>query len=110
MFSIRSYSSEEEFDIAKFMQFDTDVYDVINCQMLTKLKDLPVSKYYKVNEGFREIDLISSHVYGDPFFAYYIQYFNDISEDTLPEDTVLKLFSIEDLNNLYYDLLSQENS
>ena len=29
-FYIRNYSSEEKFDLAKFLQFENDVYDVLN--------------------------------------------------------------------------------
>ena len=55
-----------------------------------------------------EIDLISTDAYGTPFLAFLIQYYNDISEETLPEDTILKMFSLDDLNALYYNLSSQQ--
>lgn len=104
MFSIREYSSEEPFDLAKFMQFDIDVYDVLNCQLLERVKSLPVYKYYNISEGYRDVDLISSEIYGTPFYAFYIQHFNDLYEDTFSEGTILKLFSLTDLNNLFHDL------
>lgn len=107
MFTIRDYMSDETFDIGKFMNFVGDVYDVLDCPFLAKFKQLPVNRYYSVNSGSREIDLISSEVYGNPFFAFLIQYFNDITIETLPEGTVLKLFSLDDLNTLYYNLSIQ---
>ena len=96
MFKSRNYSSNETYDIAKFLNFDVDVYDVINAPLLEELKKLPVNKYYKVKEGYKEIDMISTAEYGNPFFSYYIQFYNDIFEETLSEDTELKLFSFSD--------------
>lgn len=110
MFTIRNYSSDEYFDIGKFMPFEVDVYDVLNCPFLTELKALSVENYYDVNkEGFRDIDIIASKYYGDCFYAFMIQYYNDISEEKVPEGTILKMFSKDDLNDLYYNLSIREN-
>ena len=111
MFTIRNYSSDEYFDLAKFMNFEVDVYDVLNCPFLTKVKELPVESYFDVDkEGCRDIDLISSKYYGNCFYAYLIQYYNDVSEEKFPEGTVLKMFSLDALNTLYYNLSLEENS
>lgn len=107
-FYMRNYSSEEKFDIAKFMNFENDVYDVLSSPFLAQLSQLPTVKYYYVNDGYKEIDLISSEVYGDPFFAYLIQFYNNDFRETFPEGTKLNLFSIEDLNDMYH-LLSTES-
>lgn len=104
MFSMRTYSSEETYDLAKFIDFVDDVYDVINCPFLTKLKKLPTEKYYNVDEGYKDIDLISQDVYDTPFFTFFIQYYNDTSETVFPEGTVLNLFSKEDLVSLFHEI------
>ena len=36
-FYMRNYSSEEKFDIAKFMNFENDVYDVLSSPFLAQL-------------------------------------------------------------------------
>lgn len=108
-FYMRDYTSEEKFDISKFLYFQDDVYDVIGSPFLAQLKQLPTVEYYNVNYGFKEIDLISSEKYGSPFFAYIIQFYNNDFRETFPEGTVLKLFSPEDLNQLYYNLSLQSN-
>ena len=41
MFTMRAYQSDETYDLAKFINFVDDVYDVINCPFLLKLKELP---------------------------------------------------------------------
>ena len=103
-FYMRDFTSEEKFDISKFMNFENDVYDVICSPFLAEIAQLPTVRYYDVNEGFREIDLISSDVYGEPFFSYLIQFYNNDFRETFPEGTRLKLFSLEDLNEIYYNL------
>lgn len=105
------YTSEEKYDISKFMNFENDVYDVINSPFLTQIHQLPVVRYYNVDEGFKEIDLIATDAYQDQFLAYLIQFYNDDFRDTFPEGTVLRLFSLDDLNQIYTELSnkSKEN-
>lgn len=103
-FYMRNFTSEEKFDIGKFMNFENDVYDVLGSPFLAQLSQLPVVQYYNVDDGFKEIDLISSQMYGDPFFAYLIQFYNNDFRETFPEGTVLNLFSVDDLNELYHTL------
>ena len=109
-FYMRNYQSEEKFDISKFMNFENDVYDVLNSPFLAQISQLPTVEYYKVDNGFKEIDLISSEKYGTPFFAYLIQFYNNDFRETFPEGTVLNLFSLEDLNSIYYNLSTLSNS
>ena len=59
------------------MNFENDVYDVINSPFLVQIQQLPTVEYYNVDYGFKEIDLISSEKYGEPFFAYLIQFYNN---------------------------------
>lgn len=104
IFKTRNYKSEERFDLGKFMDFKGDVYDVITSPFLKGLKELPIKSYYKVKEGYREIDRISQKIYGTPFMAYYIQFYNDITDEILEDDVTLKLFSTTDLENLVVSL------
>ena len=103
-FYIRDFSSEEKFDISKFLDFENDVYDVVGSPFLAQLKELPTVKYYNVNNGYHDIDLISSKEYGSPFFAYLIQFYNNDFRETFPEGTILNLFAPSDLIELYNDL------
>lgn len=109
-FFMRNYTSEEQFDLAKFLDFQEGVFDVINSPFLAKLKDLSTVDYYNVDErGFRDIDLIASDYYGNQFYAYLIQFYNSDFRDTFPEGTKLNMFSQEDLNELYYSLANNSN-
>ena len=101
MFRIRNYTSEEEYDLAKYINFENDVYDVLNSQLLYSLKSLPVDSYYSVNDvGYRDIDLIASYVYTNASLAFYIQFYNDDFREVYPEGTVLKMFSFTDFLEL----------
>ena len=74
-----------------------------------QLKQLPTVEYYYVDNGFKEIDLISTEKYGDPFFSYIIQFYNNDFRESFPEGTVLRLFSIGDLNEIYHNLATLSN-
>lgn len=103
-FYMREFASEEKFDISKFLNFENDVYDVLDSPFLALLSQLPVVEYYNVDNGYKDVDLISSEKYGEPFLSYLIQFYNNDFRETFPEGTVLRLFSIEDLNDIYYTL------
>lgn len=108
-FYMRSYSSEEKFDLSKFLNFINGTYDVINSPFLAQLSQLSTVDYYNVDEGYKDIDMIAYDYYGDQFFAYLIQFYNGDFRDTFPEGTKLSMFSLADLNELYYSLSAQSN-
>ena len=103
-FYMREFASEEKFDISKFLKFENDVYDVLDSPFLALLAQLNPSEYYYVDNGYKEVDLISSEKYGEPFLAYLIQFYNNDFRETFPEGTVLRLFDLADLNEIYYTL------
>lgn len=109
-FYMRDFKSEEMYDISKFLNFEQDVYDVIDSPFLIQLQQLSTVEYYYVDKGFREIDLISTEKYGDPFFAYLIQFYNNDFRETFPEGTILRLFSMDDLNQIYHNLATLSNT
>ena len=107
-FYMRNYTSEERFDLAKFINFQDDVYDVIDSPFLAQLNQLSTVSYYDVDErGYRDIDLIATDFYGDQFFAYLIQFYNGDFREKFPEGTVLRMFSLDDLHELYFKLSAQ---
>ena len=108
-FYIRNYSSEEKYDIAKFLDYQENTFDVINSPFLAKLHELSTVSYYYVNSGYKDIDMIATDFYGDQFFAYLIQFYNNDFRTKFPEDTVLKMFSADDLNDLFHKLSIYSN-
>lgn len=100
--------SDERYDLAKFMDYKVDTYDVLNCPLLMGLKKLPVWRYYRVNEGYKDIDMISFDAYETLHYGHLIQYYNDTTLEQFEEDTVLKLFAVEDLEDLYSKLINKD--
>jgi hypothetical protein len=101
LFKLADYASEERYDLAKFMPYKEDTFDVLNSPFLLGLKNLPLWRYYRCESGSKDIDLISYDAYGTLFYGYLIQYYNDTTKEIFDETDVLKLFSIEDLEDLY---------
>ena len=106
---MRNYTSEEKYDIAKFMPYTEGVFDVINSPFLEQVRQLPTVDYYYVDKGFHEIDLIALDYYRDGFLAYLIQYFNGDFRESFPEGTVLNMFSLTDLEELYHTISMRSN-
>lgn len=108
LFTISDDASDERYDLAKFMEWKEDTYDVLNSPFLDNLIELPVWRYYRVNDGFKDIDLISQDAYSTPVYSSLIQIYNGTTEEVFPEYTVLKLFSVEDLEDLYAKLVNKD--
>lgn len=107
---MKNYSSEEHYDLAKFLDFQNNVFDVVNSPFLAELNQLSTVDYYNVDDGYRDIDMIATDYYGDQFFAYLIQFYNNDFRETYPEGTKLRMFSVKDLNELYHELSAKSNS
>lgn len=101
LFTINEYSSEERYDLTKFFEFKNDVHDVLCSPFLMGLKKLPVWRYYRVDDGYKDIDMISYDAYGTLWYSYLIQIYNDTVDEVFEEGTVLNLFSASDLEELY---------
>jgi hypothetical protein len=106
---MRNYESDEKFDISKFMNYIEGVYDVLDSPFLNQLKQLPTVKYYNVDIGYKDIDLIATSMYGDAMYAYLIQFYNNDIRETFPEGTVLNLFSATDLEELFHNIATKSN-
>ena len=107
-FTMNTLSSDERYDLAKFLEFIDDDYDAVNSPFLLGLRTLPVWRYYRVNDGYKDIDMISYDAYGTLFYSYLIQFYNDTIEEVFEEGTVLKLFDTEDLEELYTKVSNTE--
>ena len=104
LFLISTDATDERFSPDKFFEFKGDAYDMLISPFLDGLRKLPVWRYYKVDEGARDIDLIAYQVYGNLFYGWLIQYYNDTIEETFPDGTILNLFSESDLEELYKNI------
>lgn len=102
------YMSDEKYDLAKFMPYETDNYDVLNSYFLEHLKDIVPSGSFTITvEEFRP-DLISYKIYNTVNYWSIIMLYNDIINiEDLVSGMTLNYFSVRDLEALYYNLKSQ---
>lgn len=107
LFTINEVGSDERYDLAKFMPWKEDTFDALNAPFLDGLMQLPVWRYYRVNDGYKDIDLIAQDAYSTPTYSSLIQIYNSTVSEFFPEGTVLKLFSVDDLEQLYSDMLNK---
>ena len=108
LFTIDEVGSDERYDLAKIMHWKEDTFDALSSPFLNGLIELPVWRYYRVNEGFKDIDLISQDAYQTPLYTSLIQIYNGTTEEVFPEDTVLKLFDVDALEQLYADMVNKD--
>ena len=107
LFTIDEVGSDERYDLAKFMPWKEDTFDALNSPFLNGLIQLPVWRYYRVNEGFKDIDLISQDAYQTPMYTSLIQIYNGTTDEVFSEDVVLKLFDVDALEQLYADIVDK---
>lgn len=107
LFTIDEVTSDERYDLAKFMPWKEDTYDVLNSPFLNALMNLPVWRYYRCSEGFKDIDLISQDAYQTPTYTSLIQIYNGTTDEVFSEDAVLKLFDVDALEELYSNLVNK---
>lgn len=107
LFTVAEGTSEERYDLAKLMPFVEDTYDVLNSPILLALPHLPLWRYYKVDEGYKDIDLIAEDAYGSIFYASLVQIYNGTNLEVFEEGTVLKLFNVADLEALYANVMNK---
>ncbi len=102
--------SDERYDLRKFMEFD-DIdlgFDILTPYFFYKLeKILPNGKYRVVNEQYNP-SLVSYNIYGSTDYWWIIMIYNNIfSFDDIILGLELQYPSIEDLEDLYFELKSK---
>lgn len=104
----KDYSSDEKYDIAKFMEYQTDNYDVLTSYMLNNIKSLPTSGVFKISVEEERPDLISYKIYGTVTYWSLILLYNDIVDlSELKSGKSINYFDVRDFENLYYDLTTK---
>lgn len=110
MFYINTdYISDEKYDLAKFIPFETDNYDVLNSYFLEHLKDLSQVGIYTVTVEEGRPDLISNNIYGTVNYWELLLLYNNILDiSDLVNGVKLNYFSARDLESMVFSLKSLE--
>lgn len=102
--------SETRFDMAKFFRF-TDNSDPITSKFLEDLKELSPGGQYRVTGNEFRPDRISYAIYNNFQYWWVIMVYNDILKvEDLATGTLLLYPAVDDLEDIYFSLKTQEIS
>lgn len=108
MFYINTdYYSDEKYDLAKLIPFETDNFDVLNSYFLENFKSIPQAGTFVISVEEQRPDLISNNIYGTVFYWELLLLYNDILDlSELVNGKIIKYFSVRDLEALFFNLKS----
>jgi len=99
------YDSPVRYDEAKFMEYDTDVYDSLTSYFLDVLRKLPVHGEYVVVDEEGRPDLLSHRIYGSTQYWWILLVYNNlVSPFDVQSGMTIRYPSIDDLEALFFKL------
>ena len=103
--------SKERYDMAKFSEYLTDNFDILNSYFVHKLKSLAEFGQYAVQAEEERAELISFKIYGSTQYWWLLLLYNDLTAwEQLTAGLTLKYPSITSLEDLYFSLNTLENT
>ncbi len=100
---------DKRYDQAKFMEYTSSEFDILNSYFIYKLKSLSVFGEYVVQAEENKPYLVSYNIYGDTQYWWILMIFNDVLNfEELGAETILRYPSLADLEDLYFSLKSLE--
>jgi hypothetical protein len=105
------------FDPVRFIAFRGDCFDPLNSYFLDAIKLLPVAGMYEVMDDANRPDMISAAIYqNDTQYWWPLLVYNDLWDITdvllpypkIPLGTMIRYFSIKDVEKLYFDLRARQ--
>lgn len=106
-----SYVTDSRYDMAKFMDFKVDNYDILDSYFIKELKKLPVAGVHVISDLLEEKkpDYIAHRIYNNVHFWWIILMYNDIIDlEELKLGKQLNYINLSDLESLYFELKSKD--
>ena len=101
----------DRFDMAKFLNFSNGVHDILTSYFLYKLSDLPVRGKFEITFESGRPEFLSYLLYKDVQYWWLLMEYNNLLDIyDLKQGLEIKYFSINELEDLYFSLVSNENS
>lgn len=102
--------SDERFDLAKFLEFNVDNYDVLNSRFLNDLdKTVPASGEFEVRVEEDRPDLLSNSIYNSTQLWWIVLYFNNLlSVDEYKSGNMLQFPTVPAVENKFFNLKALE--
>lgn len=99
------------YDMSKFLNFDTDNFDILDSYLCTQIKSLPYSGAVTIKTQVNRPDLLSYDIYGDTMYWWLIMIYNDLTSPTeLEVGKVIVYPSLSDLETLYFTLSTRQKA
>ena len=95
----------KRFDPRRFVAFRDSYFDAANSTFLERIPQLTAIGTYQITDDPYRPDLISHAIYQDTQYWWLLMLFNDeISIEALTLGRKLELFSLSDLDELFFEL------
>ncbi|MFA5071267.1 MAG: hypothetical protein WC511_02740 [Candidatus Pacearchaeota archaeon] len=96
---------KDRYDLQKFVQMTSNVYDLLDSFFATKVKRLEVFGTTTISGEEHRPDLLSYRLYRDVNFWYILMLYNDyITPLDMKEGDTINYPRIEDLEEVYFQL------
>ena len=112
LFYINSnYKSKDRFDLAKFLKEENDTHSMLDSKFILDLNKLPSDGTFLVQTEEQRPDRIADKIYGDSHYWWVILMYNGITDvSEVVSGITINYPSLEDLEDLYFSLKSQESN
>ena len=103
------YKAIDRFDMAKFLEFENDGFNVTNSEFLDELKSIPEKGVYQVIAEAEAPWLVAYTLYGDSSLFWIILYYNDLQTETeLVSGTVVAYPDLALVDRLLFGLKAKQ--
>ena len=97
----------KRYDIAKFLQYENDSFDMVSSYFIWKLKSLSKVGEFFVSAEENRPELISYKLYQDVQYWWLLMMYNDIFNfQEIPAGTIIGYPDLSQLEDLYFNLKS----
>lgn len=104
------YDSPIRYDLAKFLPFEEDVYNILDSSFLDQLRELIPLGYFEVVGEEGRPDLVSWKVYKNTQYWWVIMEFNGLVDfEDLTPGKILAYPSLNKVEDIYFNLKSLQS-
>ena len=101
-FMNNNIDTDTRYDTIKFINFNKDNIDPLNCFMLLNVSRLPEHGTYIVKNEQSRPDLLSYSIYNDTQYWWLLMLYNDITDiKNLKTGMTIRYFDLSQLEELY---------
>jgi hypothetical protein len=99
------------FDLAKFIKYDNDSFDILTSYFIRELKKLPSKGNLTVTYQEFKPELLADIIYGDTQYEWVLMEYNNLTDIfDIVSGTVINYPSLTDLEALYFGLISKQTN